>query len=182
VKHKTMSFLDLPPKLLFRNHITQVQLNWSGQWVSLTLLSFKWAPFKTMMNDQHLFYLIPTYNPFSVLGNEFLVLTISKHYQQNIVTIVKTSTRNDFCCQTCTSQLEWLFFWIPFAPIGVPISPSSHAWPFARPPIDRCEKCPVHMCVESPLNTSPNPSGVISYVLEPLDNFSKYPLFRPKIA
>jgi hypothetical protein len=27
VKHKTMSFLDLPPKLLFRNHITQVQLN-----------------------------------------------------------------------------------------------------------------------------------------------------------
>jgi hypothetical protein len=31
------------------------------------------------------------------------------------------------------------------------------------------------MSAESPLNTSPNPSEVISQVLEPLDNFSKYP-------
>ena len=37
-----------------------------------------------------------------------------------------------------------------------------------------------HVSAESPSNTSPNPSEVISEVLEPLDNFSKYPPFPPK--
>jgi hypothetical protein len=39
---------------------------------------------------------------------------------------------------------------------------------------------PAHMSAESSSNTSPNPSEVISEVLEPLDNFSKYPPFPPK--
>ena len=36
------------------------------------------------------------------------------------------------------------------------------------------------MSAKSPSNISPNPSEVISEVLEPLDNFSKYPPFPPK--
>jgi hypothetical protein len=39
---------------------------------------------------------------------------------------------------------------------------------------------PGHVSAESPSNTSPNPSEVISEVLEHLDNFSKYPPFPPK--
>jgi hypothetical protein len=39
---------------------------------------------------------------------------------------------------------------------------------------------PAHVSAESPSNTSPNPSEVISEVLESLDNFSKYPPFPPK--
>ena len=37
-----------------------------------------------------------------------------------------------------------------------------------------------HVSAELPSNNSPIPSEVISEVLEPLDNFSKYPLFPPK--
>jgi hypothetical protein len=41
---------------------------------------------------------------------------------------------------------------------------------------------PPHMSAESSFNTPPNPSEVISQVLEPLDNFAKYLPFPPKIA
>ena len=50
---------------------------------------------------------------------------------------------------------------------GGPRSPSAHAWRFARPPIDTSGNFPEHMSAESPLNTSPNPSKVISEVSEP---------------
>jgi hypothetical protein len=63
---------------------------------------------------------------------------------------------------------------------GGPRSPSAHAWPFARPPIDTSGNFPAHMSSELPFNTSPNTSEVISYVFEPMDNFSKYPFFPPK--
>jgi hypothetical protein len=63
---------------------------------------------------------------------------------------------------------------------GGPRSPPAHAWPFFRPPIDTSGNFPAHVSAESPSSTSPNPSKVISEVLEPLDNFSKYPPFPPK--
>jgi hypothetical protein len=41
-------------------------------------------------------------------------------------------------------------------------------------------KFSAHVSAESHLNSSPNPSEVISLVLEPLDKISKYPPFPPK--
>jgi hypothetical protein len=70
-------------------------------------------------------------------------------------------------------QMGWNIFKISARANGGPRSPSAHAWPFARPPIDTSGNFPANMSAESPLNTSPNPS-------EPLGNFSKYPPFPPK--
>jgi hypothetical protein len=44
-----------------------------------------------------------------------------------------------------------------------------------RPPIDMSGNFPAYVSAESPLN--PPTSEVISEVLEPYDNFSKYPPF-----
>ena len=44
---------------------------------------------------------------------------------------------------------------------------SAHARPSARPPIDMSGNVPAHLSAESPSNFSPNPSEVISEVLEP---------------
>ena len=51
--------------------------------------------------------------------------------------------------------------------MGVLATGSAHARPSARPPIDMSGTFPVHMSAESPSNISPNPSEVISEVLEP---------------
>ena len=56
---------------------------------------------------------------------------------------------------------------IPLMPMGVLAPGSAHARPSAQPPIDVSGNFPVHMSAESPSNISPNPSEVISKVLEP---------------
>ena len=50
---------------------------------------------------------------------------------------------------------------------GGPRSPSAHAGPFVRPPISMSGNFLAHVSAESPSNISPNPSEVISEVLEP---------------
>ena len=56
---------------------------------------------------------------------------------------------------------------IPLTPMGVLAPESAHARPSAQPPIDTSGNFPAHMSAESPSNISPNPSEVISEVLEP---------------
>ena len=55
----------------------------------------------------------------------------------------------------------------PLTPIGVLAPGSAHVRPSTRPPIDMSRNFPAHMSAESPSNISPNPSEVISEVLEP---------------
>ena len=52
-------------------------------------------------------------------------------------------------------------------PMGVLTPGTAHAKFSARPPIDMSGNFPAHVSAESPSNISPNPSEVISEVLEP---------------
>ena len=48
---------------------------------------------------------------------------------------------------------------------------AAHARPSTWPPMDMSRNYLAHMSANPPLNVSPNPSEVISEVLETLDNF-----------
>ena len=54
---------------------------------------------------------------------------------------------------------------------GVFTPGTAHARPSAQPPIDTSRIFPPHVSAESHSNILPNPSEVISEVLEPKDNF-----------
>ena len=64
--------------------------------------------------------------------------------------------------------------------MGVLALGSAHARPSARAPINMNGNFQVHVSAESPSNMSPNPSEVVSKVLEPQETFENTPLCPPK--
>ena len=66
----------------------------------------------------------------------------------------------------CIDFSDYFKIKFPLAPMGVLAPGSAHVRPSARPPIDTSGNFPAHVSAESPSNISPNPSEVISEVLE----------------